>query len=146
VYESQELASCGRRRTSDWTRCLKRRRSWLPAQTFALGVNSGITHRRAEQLSFTSDQRIPTGYVSGVVSIRLSSEESWLLVARYGPASRLGALTIQADAEALVFDASERERLCAFLCTRDMTMGSVSQEIYLLSADGNVLVTWDHHT
>lgn len=87
-----------------------------------------------------------TGYVSGVVSILLSSEESWLLVARYGPAFRLGALTIQPDAEALVFDASERERLCAYLCTRDMAMGSVSQDIYLLGADGNVLVIWDHHT
>jgi hypothetical protein len=86
------------------------------------------------------------GYVSGVVSILLSSEESWLLVARYGPASQLGALTTEPEAEALVFAPSERDRLCAYLCTRDMAMGSVSQDIYLVGGDGNVLVTWDHHT
>ena len=33
-----------------------------------------------------------------------------------------------------------------YLCTRDMAMGSVSQDVYLVGADGNVLVTWDHHT
>jgi hypothetical protein len=27
-----------------------------------------------------------------------------------------------------------------------MAMGSVSQDIYLVGGDGNVLVTWDHHT
>jgi hypothetical protein len=61
-------------------------------------------------------------------------------------AAELGALTIPPDAEALVFDASERERLCAYLCTRDMSMGAASQDIYLLGADANLLVTWDHHT
>jgi hypothetical protein len=76
----------------------------------------------------------------------LSFEESWLLVARYGPASGLGSFTVQPETEALVFDASERERLCEYLCTRDMALGSVSTDIYLVSADGNVLVTWDHHT
>jgi len=85
-------------------------------------------------------------YVSQVVSIILSSEESWLLLARYGPASRLGDLTRQPEAEAVVFAPSERERLCMYLCTRDMAMGSVSQDVYLVGADGNVLVTWDHHT
>jgi hypothetical protein len=90
--------------------------------------------------------RDSTDYISGVVSILLSFEKSWLLVARYGPASRLGAFTTQPDAEALVFDSSERERLCAYVCTRDMAMGSASQDIYLVGADGSVLITWDHHT
>jgi hypothetical protein len=47
------------------------------------------------------------GYVSGVVSILLSSEESWLLVARYGSASQLGDLTAWADAEGMVFASSD---------------------------------------
>jgi len=85
-------------------------------------------------------------YVSAVVSLLLASQESWLLVGRYGPASQLGDLTTDAGAEALVFDATERERLCRYVCARDMRMSSASQDIYLVSADGNVLVTWDHHT
>ena len=87
-----------------------------------------------------------TGYLTDVVSILLSSEESWLLVPRYGQASQIAALTTQPDAEALVFAPSERERLCAYLCTRDTAMGSASPDIYLVSAAGNMLITWDHHT
>ena len=86
------------------------------------------------------------GYVSGIVSLLLASEESWLLVPRYGAASQLGDFTTDDEAEALLFDPSERERLCRYVCTRDMALGSASQDIYLVSADGNVLITWDHHT
>ena len=85
-------------------------------------------------------------YVSGIMSLLLAAEESWLLVARYGPASQLGGLTTEGDAEALLFDPSERERPCKYVCTRDMALGSASLDIYLVSADGTVLVTWDHHT
>jgi hypothetical protein len=85
-----------------------------------------------------------TGYLAQAVSIVLSVEESWLLVPRYGSASQLGNFTTQA-AEALVFPPSERERLCTYLCSRNMAMGAVSQDIYLIGADGNVLVAWDHH-
>jgi hypothetical protein len=85
-------------------------------------------------------------YISQIISILLSSEESWLLLARYGPAARLGDLTKQPEAQALVFGPSERDRLCMYLCTRDMAMGSVSQDVYLVGADGNVLARWDHHT
>jgi hypothetical protein len=99
--------------------------------------------RRIVVVQFGPDDS--TGYLAQVVSIVLSAEESWLLMPRYGSASQLGDFTTQSDAEALVFAPSERERLCAYLCSRDMAMGAISQDIYLVGADGNVLVAWDHH-
>jgi len=85
-------------------------------------------------------------YIARTVSIVLSSQNSWLLIPRFGPAAKLGSLTTIPEAVALSFGPSERDLLCTYLCTRDMTMGSVSQDIYLVAANGGTLVTWDHHT
>jgi len=49
-------------------------------------------------------------------------------------------------AEALSFDVVDRGQLCNYLCTRDMDIGSVSSDLYVVSGDGTVIITWDHHT
>jgi hypothetical protein len=85
-------------------------------------------------------------YVSRIVSIVLSFEDAWLLISRHGSASQLRELTTHDDAEALMFAAAERERLAAYVCSRDMAMGRASQDIYLVGGVGNILITWDHHT
>jgi hypothetical protein len=58
----------------------------------------------------------------------------------------LGICDVVLEAEALAFGLAEAERLCAYLCERDMSISSVSSDLYALSADGHVMVTWDHHT
>ena len=88
----------------------------------------------------------PPEYISGVLSIVLSSHDSWLLVPRHGPASKLGIPMTVPEAEALAFGLAERNELCSYLCQRDMSLGSVSSDLYALSADGNIILTWDHHT
>jgi hypothetical protein len=84
-------------------------------------------------------------YVTRVLSIVLSSRESWLLIPRRGPASGLGISDVL-EAEALAFGPSERGRLCAYLCERDTSLSSAAADLYVLSADGDVMITWDHHT
>src|SRR5262245_28181566 len=91
----------------------------------------------------TSD---PTTYVSCIVSIVLASQASWLLLPRHGRAPQLGIPEVDPETEALVFDAAERDQLCSYLCQRDQSLGSVSSDIYAVSCNGNVIVTWDHHT
>jgi hypothetical protein len=85
-------------------------------------------------------------YMTRILSIVLSTRESWLLIPRRGPASGLGLSDAALEAEALVFGLPERGRLCAYLCERDKSLSSVSADLYALSADGDVMVTWDHHT
>ncbi len=85
-------------------------------------------------------------YITRVVSIVLSTRESWVLIPRHCPASALGIHDVSLEAEALAFGLPERERLCAYLCEHDTSLNSASADLYALSADGDVLVTWDHHT
>ena len=85
-------------------------------------------------------------YIARVVSTVLSSQDSWLLIPRYGPTSKLALSTAFPKAEALSFDVADRGQLCNYLCTRDMNIGSVSSDLYVVSGDGNVIITWDHHT
>src|SRR6185436_20404849 len=61
--------------------------------------------RRTVVIHFGADD--PADYITRVVSILLSMEDSWVLVGRYGSAAQLGALTTTIEAEALVFDSSE---------------------------------------
>jgi len=114
----------------------------------SLGIGREISFRQSARrlivIHFGKADR--PDYIARTISIVLSSQPSWLLVARFGPAAKLGTLTTLTDAEALSFGPGERERLCTYLCTRDMTMGSVSQDVYAIGVNGNTLVTWDHHT
>jgi hypothetical protein len=82
-------------------------------------------------------------YIARVLSIVLSTRESWLLIPRHGRASGLGISDVVLEAEALAFGPPERGRLCAYLCERDTSISSVSSDLYALSADGDVMVTWD---
>ena len=112
------------------------------------GIGRELTYRppapRTIVVHFGSDDS--SEYITRVISILLQSAESWLLAPRYGSASQLRELTTVADAEALLFAPSERDRLASYLCTRDMSMRAISQDIYLVSGDGNTLIVWDHHT
>jgi hypothetical protein len=84
-------------------------------------------------------------YTARILSIVLSSRESWLLIPRHGPASGLGISDVGLDAQALAFGLPERGRLGAYLCERGTSGGSVLSDLYALSADGDVMVAWDHH-
>jgi hypothetical protein len=85
-------------------------------------------------------------YISRVLSIVLSVRDVWLLLPRHGPASLLRMPEITNYAEAITFGPAERDRLCTFLCERDKSIGSVSSDLYSVSQDGDVIITWDHHT
>jgi hypothetical protein len=90
--------------------------------------------------------KISREHVSRLVSVLLSSSDSWLLIPRRGSASKLGLPSIPPEAEAILFRATELDDLCAYLCTRDMDLGSPSCDLYLVSGSGTIFVTWDHHT
>ena len=115
-----------------------------PERGIGRELSSRQPARRTVVIHFGADD--PADYITRVVSILLSMEDSWVLVGRYGSAAQLGALTTTIEAEALMFDSSERESLAAYLCTRDTKLDSRSADIYLVGPDGNVIVTWDHHT
>jgi hypothetical protein len=85
-------------------------------------------------------------YISRVVSVVLRSQDSWLLIPRHGSASELTLARAFPGAEALRFGVADREELCSYLCTRDMDLGSVSVDLYVVSGNGRALVTWDHHS
>jgi hypothetical protein len=85
-------------------------------------------------------------YISQIVSIVLSAQDSWLLIPRYAPASKLAVSSGFPVADALRFGAGDREQLCGYLCTRDMGPGAVSSDLYIVGGNGHIIVTWDHHT
>jgi hypothetical protein len=112
------------------------------------GIGRELSHRVSARrtLVIHFGEIDPPEYISSVLSIILSSQDTWLLVPRHGPASRIGIPTVGPEVEALAFGPRERSELCSYLCNRDMSIGSISCDLYALSADGNTIVTWDHHT
>jgi hypothetical protein len=90
--------------------------------------------------------KISREHLSRLVSVVLSSQGSWLLIPRWGPAAKIGLPSVPPDAEALVFGGAELEQLCTYLCTRNMDLRSASCDVYLVGASGTVFVIWDHHT
>jgi hypothetical protein len=112
------------------------------------GIGRELRHRISPRRTLVIHFGVvdPLDYISGVLSIVQSSQDSWLLVPRHGPASRLGIPTAGAEVEALAYGPAERNQLCSYLCNRDMSIGSIACDLYVLSADGNTVVTWDHHT
>jgi len=120
----------------------------VPAADSGLGIGRELTYRplplRVLVIHF-GDSDSPE-YITRIVSIVLSTRESWVLIPRHCPASGLGIPDVIPEAEALAFGLPERERLCAYLCEHDTSLSSASSDLYALSADGDVMVTWDHHT
>ena len=111
------------------------------------GIGRELTYRpsprRCVVIHFGDSDSL--GYITRIVSLVLSTRESWVLIPRRGPASKLGIADLP-EAEALAFGPSEVERLCTYLCQREQTLSAVSADLYVLSPDGDVMVTWDHHT
>jgi len=91
-------------------------------------------------------EKISREHFSRIVSVLLFSQDAWLLIPRHGSVASLGFPSIPPGTDAIRFGASERGHLSAYLCTRDMDLGSVSCDLYVVAASGTVLVTWDHHT
>jgi hypothetical protein len=85
-------------------------------------------------------------YWRAVTDLIWELEDEWLVVPRYGSAGDLGLVTVNETAAAIRFGAKERERMSDYLCTRPMSLGSLSVDLYVISASGATLVTWDHHT
>jgi hypothetical protein len=112
------------------------------------GIGRELTYRDSPRRTIVVyvGENISREHVSRIVSVILSSEESWLLIARYGSPSMLGLASVSPEADALVFRAAEVRDLTAYVCTRDMSLGSARADLYLVSGSGTVLVTWDHHT
>ncbi len=113
-------------------------------------------HRIGRQLSYKrpplrtiivhfGESDIPD-YVSAVVRTVLETEKDYFLTPRYGKASDLGLIEDAIEFTAILFAERDRPRLVEYLCTRPMAIGRVSTDLYVLSATGNVLLTWDHHT
>ncbi len=88
----------------------------------------------------------PSDYVTRVVGAILRLEDSWFLLPRHGSASQLGFPVVRPDVAAFEFRDDERDALCDYLCTRDMSIGAVSCDLYAVAGRSGTVVTWDHHT
>jgi hypothetical protein len=61
-------------------------------------------------------------------------------------ASQLGLTASRPGLAAVSFSAGDRESLCKYLRTREMTLSSASADLYAVAGNGNTILTWDHHT
>ena len=85
-------------------------------------------------------------YARSVMSRILELSDEWLLLPRYGSVSDLELLPFHPDMMGVSFAHNERPALVEYLGTRPTDAGSSSADLYVLSGDGDTLVTWDHHT
>jgi len=91
-------------------------------------------------------ERDAEAYVLDAVLRVLELSGEWLLTPRYGSASDLGLVDKSIPTAAVSFGPSEHPQLGHYLCTRPMSFDSPGIDLYVLSKNGNVLITWDHHT
>ena len=90
-------------------------------------------------------EEVQVEYAEQVVLRVLSFAENWLLVPRYGGAEDLGVIEMSGHAEAILYQSQERVALARYLSTRPIDLAQATADLYALSGDGKVLVTWDHH-
>jgi hypothetical protein len=88
----------------------------------------------------------PADLTREVVLHVVALSPAWLLIPRWGAVSGLELLPADDASGAILFESAERSELATYLRTRSMDMGGSSADLYVLSRDGNTLVTWDHHT
>jgi hypothetical protein len=114
----------------------------------AIGIGRELTYARPSPRTIIIHfgEADSAAYLSTVVNIVLQMEGDYFLTPRYGKASDLGLLPGTAEFEAIFFSEKDRSRLIEYLCTRPMDMGLVSTDLYIISATGNLLLNWDHHT
>jgi hypothetical protein len=86
------------------------------------------------------------GYAEQVALTVLNLAETWVLVPRYGDAEDLGVSEMCGHAEAILYQTQERPALAEYLATRPMDQAGATADLYVLSGNGRILVTWDHHT
>jgi hypothetical protein len=84
-------------------------------------------------------------HMTRVISVVLSSQDSWVLIPRYGPASKISLSAAFPEADAFMFNPADRDRLRDYLCMRNMNIGSVSTDLYVVSSNGKAMITWAHH-
>jgi hypothetical protein len=86
-----------------------------------------------------------TEYVIKIILSILEIEDDWFLIPRYGMASDLGLIE-NYNFMAIHFLTSDRQKLIEYLSTRSMDIGGFSCDLYVVSKNGSILITWDHHT
>jgi len=86
------------------------------------------------------------GHAEQVALTVLNLAENWLLIPRYGGAEDLGVMEMRGHGEAILYQAQERPILARYLATRPIDLAEATADLYALSSDGKILVTWDHHT
>ena len=112
------------------------------------GIGRELTYHayppRIVVLHFAEDEKLE--YLVGAISRILELEDEWILLTRYGAPSDLDILPTDPNMTAIAFGPADRAQLANYLCTRSTDLASVSADLYILSASGRTLVTWDHHT
>jgi hypothetical protein len=88
----------------------------------------------------------PTAYRSGVAKRVLDIADTWFLFPRYGALPDFGLLDVNDQSVAVEFGPDARALLAEYLATRPMEFGKSGLDLYAVTKEGQVLVTWDHHT
>jgi hypothetical protein len=82
----------------------------------------------------------------GVAKRVLDVAETWFLFPRYGSLPDFGLLDEDDQSMAVEFGPDARVLLAEYLATRPMDFAKPGLDLYAVTKDGQVLVTWDHHT
>ncbi len=96
-------------------------------------------------VSFAEDEK--KQHITDVFDKVLALDETWIIAPRYGNVADLALLDDAGDALAAAANETEKTELAAFLCGcfEPLIRMEVS-DFYLISGDGKVIVTYDHHT
>ncbi len=118
----------------------------MSAPSMGIGRQLSYATNPAHVLVVHFVDRDPTTYRCGVTERILDAAKSWLLFPRYGALPNFGLREVNAATAAVEFGIEERRSLAEYLTTRPMEFGKPGLDLYAVAPDGQILVTWDHHT
>ena len=84
-------------------------------------------------------------YLYQLLGIILSSEDSWILVPKFRFISIPIALRELADDDAIIFEKDEQNEICDYLSKIINNIGCVSDDLFILSKSGDIIIRYDHH-
>jgi hypothetical protein len=101
-----------------------------------------IIHRTIVLHISKSDQHV---YLFDLISSILSLDSSWILVPRYQYKKDFKLFNTQYTNEFLTFDRADIKDICEYLIRYLDKLCVVSDDLYLVSQSGDVIVRYDHH-
>jgi|GEM_PF-3446105 len=84
-------------------------------------------------------------YLLELLKIILKVENEWILSSKFRYIKKLNGLAELANVDAVIFERREQREICDYLSILLNYIRCLTDDLFLLSKSGNIIIRYDHH-